>query len=279
MVYIHFPSNLTEEEHMLQAKYQKLKKKKKALQLMKAPKQEPEKPTLKRPTDARDAREVARKLIKSGAIPAIQKQQTKQDQTSFKRPKGQERKRPVPESTVAAYQPFSSTQNDVAQETIISEIIKEEPRVQNLYQHFATERDREERGLNDKSSLDPNQSDKPRAGNTIFVSGNKVSEDFLKKTFNDFGTIVNVSMEIEKGRGFVTFAKPESADRAIAEMHSKNVNGINLQVQLARRQPQIEPINDASSSAVWSSIAASKSQKGSHKDRREMVQYDEDFLL
>lgn len=85
-------------------------------------------------------------------------------------------------------------------------------------------------------------------------------------------------------------------------MHGKNVNGINLQVQLARRQPQIEPINDASSSAVWSSIgglsfiyfnicltyfsfmksfflAASKSQKGSHKDRREMVQYDEDFLL
>jgi len=27
MVYIHFPSNLTEEEQMLQAKYQKLKKK------------------------------------------------------------------------------------------------------------------------------------------------------------------------------------------------------------------------------------------------------------
>lgn len=100
-------------------------------------------------------------------------------------------------------------------------------------------------------------------------------------------------------RGFVTFAKPESADRAIAEMHGKSVNGINLQVQLARRQPQIEPINDASSSAVWSSIgmclikrifaikinfycfilAASKSQKGSHKDRREMVKYDEDFLL
>ena len=27
MVYLHFPSNLTEEELMLQAKYQKLKKK------------------------------------------------------------------------------------------------------------------------------------------------------------------------------------------------------------------------------------------------------------
>ncbi|EDW76861.1 negative elongation factor E [Drosophila tropicalis] len=279
MVYIHFPTNLTEEEQMLQAKYQKLKKKKKALQAHKAPKQEPESAlTLKRPTDARDAREVARKLIKSGAIPAIQKQQTKQDQTSFKRPKGQERaKRSTSETSVAAYQPFSSTQNDVAQE--INEIIKEEPRRQNLYQHFATERDREERGLTEKTTLDTPQPEKPRAGNTIFVSGNKVTEDFLKKTFNDYGTIVNVSMEIEKSRGFVSFAKPESADRAIAEMHGKSVNGINLQVQLARRQPQIEPINDASSSAVWSSIAASKSQKGSHKDHREMVQYNEDFLL
>ncbi|EDW40734.1 negative elongation factor E [Drosophila sechellia] len=280
MVYIHFPNNLTEEEQMLQAKYQKLKKKKKALQAHKAPKPEPESSlTLKRPTDARDAREVARKLIKSGAIPAIQKQ-TKQDQTSFKRPKGQERaKRSTSETSVASYQPFSSTQNDVAQETIISEIIKEEPRRQNLYQHFATERDREERGMPEKVPMDTAQPEKPRAGNTIFVSGNKVTEDFLKKTFNDYGTIVNVSMEIEKSRGFVSFAKPESADRAIAEIHGKNVNGINLQVQLARRQPQIEPINDASSSAVWSSIAASKSQKGSHKDHREMVQYDEDFLL
>ncbi|XP_037933498.1 negative elongation factor E [Teleopsis dalmanni] len=278
MVYIHFPSNLTEEEVMLQAKYQKLRKKKKALQALKAPKQEPEKPlNPKRTTDARDAREVARKLIKSGAIPAIQKQ-TKQDQTSFKRPKGQERKRVAPEASVATYQPFSSTQNDVAQEPIISEIIKEEPRIQNLYQHFASERDREERGITDKTNHDPTQPEKPRAGNTIFVSGNKVNEDFLRKTFNDYGTIINISMEIEKGRGFVTFAKPESADRAIAEMHSKNVNGISLQVQLARRQPQIEPINDASSSAAWSSIASSKSQKGTHKDRREVVQYDEDIF-
>lgn len=145
---------------------------------------------------------MARKLIKSGAIPAIQKQQTKQDQTSFKRPKGQERaKRSTSETTVASYQPFSSTQNDVAQETIISEIIKEEPRRQNLYQHFATERDREERGLVEKSPMDTAQPEKPRAGNTIFVSGNKVTEDFLKKTFNDYGTIVNVSMEIEKRYG------------------------------------------------------------------------------
>ena len=70
-------------------------------------------------------------------------------------------------------------------------------RIHNLYQQFATERDREERGLNDKKT-ETSRNDK-RAGNTIFVSGNKVTEDFLKKHFNCFGTIVNVSMEIEKG--------------------------------------------------------------------------------
>lgn len=85
---------------------------KKALQALKTPKQETEKQLIpKRAVDARDAREVARKLFKSGAIPAIQKPQMKQDQMSFKRPKGQERKRVVPESNVASYQPFSATQS------------------------------------------------------------------------------------------------------------------------------------------------------------------------
>lgn len=84
---------------------------KKALQAHKAPKQETEKPLIpKRAVDARDAREVARKLFKSGAITAIQKPHMKQDQMSFKRPKGQERKRIVPDINVASYQPFSSTQ-------------------------------------------------------------------------------------------------------------------------------------------------------------------------
>lgn len=162
---------------------------------------EVEKPTFKKSTDARDAREVARKLIKSGAIPAIKKAVHKQDQTTFKRPKGQERKRAMADRKVTAYQPFSSTQNDVAQETIISEIIKEEPRIQNLYQHFVQEREREERGFSSdaESNIDIAVIEKPRSGHTIFVSGQKVTEDYLKKTFSDLGTIVHVSMEIEKG--------------------------------------------------------------------------------
>lgn len=175
--------------------------KRKALQIMKSPKTEAEKPSFKKSTDARDAREVARKLIKSGAIAAIKKTIHKQDQTTFKRPKGQERKRTMVDRKVTTYQPFSSTQNDVAQETIISEIIKEEPRVQNLYQHFALERDREERGFGSdgEGNTDVAVGEKPRSGHTIFVSGQKVTEEFLKQTFVEFGTIVHVSMEIEKG--------------------------------------------------------------------------------
>lgn len=91
MGYINFPAAHTEEEQMLQAKYQKLKKKvwaaqcrkkypynsspcpfilqKKALHALKSPKPEIEKPILKRPADARDAREVARKVAITSYYP------------------------------------------------------------------------------------------------------------------------------------------------------------------------------------------------------------------
>lgn len=38
------------------------------------------------------------------------------------------------------------------------------------------------------------------------------------------------------------------------QMNGSMVSGIQLKVSLARRQPVIEPINDASSSATWSTI-------------------------
>lgn len=79
----------------------------------------------------------------------------------------------------------------------------------------------------------------------------------------------------EKGRGFITFSRTEATDKAIEVMHQKLIGGIQLTVSLARKQPQLEPINDASSSAVWSTLATSQSQKGSHKDKRELVSYHE----
>lgn len=80
-----------------------------------------------------------------------------------------------------------------------------------LYQQFEKEKE------GDKKSNIPHK-DKPKTGYTIYVSGKTITEDFLKKHFSEFGTIVNVSMEIEKGRGFVTFSKTEATDRAISDV-------------------------------------------------------------
>ncbi|CAH1112452.1 unnamed protein product [Psylliodes chrysocephalus] len=271
MVYIHFPANFTEEELMLQAKYQKLKKKKKALQALKAPKPEPEKPIIpKRPAEARDAREVAKKLIKSGVIPAISKQQ-KQPEHGFKRPRGLERKL-ISDKTVSGYQPFSAVQMDDGPDNPENK----PPRIKNLYDTFANARDREERGLNEKQQQQQ-KPDKPRQGNTIYVSGYSITEEFLKKHFSTIGKIINISMEIEKNRGFITFEKVDAAERAISEMHGSMVSGIPLKVSLARRQPQIEPINDATSSTAWATLASSHSQKGNHRDKRNLVIYDDIF--
>ena len=85
-------------------------------------------------------------------------------------------------------------------------------------------------------------------------------------------------LKVEKNCGFITFDRADIAERAISEFNGNVVGGIQLKVSMARRQPVIDPINDASSSATWSTIAASHSQKGSHKDKRELVAYDEDVF-
>lgn len=74
---------------------------------------------------------------------------------------------------------------------------------QDLYESFVSARDREERGLTDKPR-EEGRPEKPRSGNTIFVHGLKITEDFLRKTFQSNGSIVNISMEIEKKLVFIS---------------------------------------------------------------------------
>lgn len=97
----------------------------------------------------------------------------------------------ISDKTLSGYQPFSATQSEDDPENPENK----QPRIKNLYDTFATARDREERGLNEKHREKP---EKPRQGNTIYVSGYKITEEFLKKHFSTIGTIVNISMEIEK---------------------------------------------------------------------------------
>jgi len=112
---LHFPSKLTDEEEALQLKYAKLRRKKKQLQEVNKPKQEPEQNKLKRPAEAKDAKEVAKKLLKTGAMKAIkkslEKEKSKEEKTNlgFKRSMGFERKLNGMDRAMSNYQPFSAT--------------------------------------------------------------------------------------------------------------------------------------------------------------------------
>lgn len=70
-------------------------------------------PALKRPAEARDAREVAKKLLKSGAISAIPKPSEKHETAGFKRPQGLERKLSSSDRAPTGFQPFSASQGSM----------------------------------------------------------------------------------------------------------------------------------------------------------------------
>ena len=106
----------------------------------------------------------------------------------------------------------------------------------------------------------------------------KYGSDVLIRGFRIDWACFHFTIIFFQSCGFVTFDKAESAEAAISEHNGTMVQGIQLKVSMARRQPVIEPINDASSSATWSTIAASHSQKGSHKDKRDLVAYEDDMF-
>lgn len=127
-------------------------------------------------------------MIKSGVITAPKT--PKRPEQTFKRSRGLERKLNSTEKTISSYQPFSATQEE-------EEIEAARPRVKDLYNSFVGAQDTGEKSAGDTQSPSK-QEVKPRAGNTIFVCGYKITEDYLKKHFQSFGNIVNISMEVEK---------------------------------------------------------------------------------
>ncbi|XP_061189108.1 negative elongation factor E-like [Saccostrea echinata] len=281
--HVNFPQNLTEEELILKQKYAILKKKKKALQAIRTAKPEREQPQAapaKRPAaeSAEDAKEQAKKLLKSGSI----KIKVDNEKQSFKRSKNQERKLKDPEKTPTAvgFQPFAAAHPD--EDDKDGNKSSQRPRMRGLYDSFVSggyDRDREERReeRNQQERRDRDY-DLPKKGNTIYVNGLGITEEILRKAFSNIGTILNINMERDKHVGFVTFERMESADTAIAEVNGAMVEGIQLKVTMARRQPSFDQNNDQSTKS-WSSIAASNSQKSSYKDKREVVSYDADDIF
>lgn len=294
MVYLHFPSQLTEEEEMLKKKYEKLRRKKKALQNLNAPKQEPPPPKpLKRPLEAKpDAKEVAKKLLKSGAISAI-KVENKERQ-GFKRPKALERKRNAcekPSTSVTGYQPFSASHSldddppvSSPSDPAVSPEPSSRPPVKKLYESFVSSRKLEDEIKEDRTSREnqrrerdrDGRPERPRQGNTVYVRGYGVTQELLQKTFEAVGNIINISMEMDKNCGFVTFEKIDQAEKAIKEVNGTVSNGVRLNVSLARRQPMIPPLGEDSSSLKWAALA-SFPQKGNHnhQDTRSLIVYED----
>ncbi|KAL4708101.1 hypothetical protein ACJJTC_009880 [Scirpophaga incertulas] len=262
MVYLHFPSNLTEEELMLQAKYQKLKKKKKALQALKAPKQEPEKPILpKRPTEARDAREIARKLIKSGAIQAIKSPPPQPQNATFKRPRaGRERKLSGSAGAaggVASYQPFSASQEPPPPEE------KPAPRVKYLYDSFVTAREKDE-----KSPRTQNNSEVPNTGIkscTLQVTGSRITEEAVKRRLKTFEPFTYIQ-ENDDERVFLTFDTAEIANKAQAALEGCEEG---WRVSTTRKPPQ--------PAGAWTPSPSSRNPAPPKDSKRTLLTYDDIF--
>ncbi|XP_054156453.1 negative elongation factor E-like [Oppia nitens] len=296
MVFIQLPTQLTDEEQMLQRKYQKLKRKKKALQALRAPKPEaqPIQQPIKRTSESgTDAKEVAKKLLKLGKIHAIKQPLAKDRQASgFKRSVSLERKRGVGSDRPGGYQPFNQSQSIDDDNAPLENIVSN--RVKPLYETFISSRDpetiaREETVREKRRDGKANyvNRDTPQTGNTIYVHGIGINEPTLRTGFSMFGNIMNITVEVDKNCGFVTFDSIECANKAINDMNHKLVNGIKLKVSLARKQPVVNEkkpdiSNDTiahSSSAstvdVWSTIAAKYSQKSDVKSKRSLLSYEE----
>ncbi|XP_050030810.1 negative elongation factor E [Dermacentor andersoni] len=284
MVYLHFPSQYTEEEDMLQKKYQKLKRKKKALQQTKTPKQEPPpvQTTLRKGHDQvseskPDAKEVAKKLLKSGAISAIKVEN--KERHGFKRSKASERKRSLNDRPGGiGYQPYAANhptedESDVTG-TSSSSPSSSRPAMKSLYESFVSGGNLDEDDPKHLETPRDSTPEKPRQKNTLYVHGAGVSEDLLRGSFAPYGSLLNISMELDKNCGFVTFEKIECAEKAVVEMNGATVSGIKLRVSFARRQPLIPQSADGSP-ATWTSMASNYSQKGGSADNRKAVLYND----
>ncbi|ESO03970.1 hypothetical protein HELRODRAFT_191815 [Helobdella robusta] len=115
-----------------------------------------------------------------------------------------------------------------------------------------------------------------RRGSTVHVFASGMNEMFIQKTFACAGNLVHISHDANKNTAFVTFENVACAEEAINQLNEKTVEGITLKVSMARKQPNFD--SNAEPPADWSAIAASSSQKGSHKDCRSLVTYGDEMF-
>ena len=143
----------------------------------------------------------------------------------FKRPNFSQERKKAQNMETTSYHPYSSTsEEENASKSPLPGIEKAEQPNGNRSISFLYQQIVQEKEPTETKKPSPQQKDKPKSGFTVYVSGKAITEDFLKKHFSEYGTIVNVSMEIEKGRGFITFSKTEATSHAITEVILKSLH-------------------------------------------------------
>jgi negative elongation factor E len=257
-----------------------------------------------------DAKEVAKKLLKSGAIAAIKAPERKDA--------GFMRKRVSLDRSIdrpGGYQPFSSS-NSVEGESIDEPVSapadpNPAPHVRpaefsakyNLYSNFVSAKDvetiaREEtlRERKREGKAHYVNRDLPNQGNTVYVRGAGLTDPSLRAEFSMCGTIVQITIESEKSCAFVTFETIEEANKAIDALNGSTIDNVQVQVSLARKQPVIKQKHSSSSTSSssdvapsntnsWTSIAANYYKEGLEKNstaakdnprsRRPAIVYDD----
>ncbi|XP_033121203.1 negative elongation factor E-like [Anneissia japonica] len=274
-----FPSRLTEEEEILQQKFALLKKKRRALHLLKQAKNKPptESQVVKPKGIKRTVSEVSQEEAKETAKKVLLSQSalTKVKESGFKRSKHFEKKTKdsdkCDKSGVVAFEPFNGAATEDAPPTPGKE---RRSSYRPLYESFVSSSDRYSRKYNEADSRPSYPDLEPKRGNTIYVKGyNMLSEEICKEAFHKFGNILNMNLEKDKNVAFVTFEKIEAADQAIKEMDKAIFRDVKLKVSFARRQPVQENAGD--SSFPWGDVSFSRT-KPKHKDQRPILRYDED---
>ncbi|XP_069098086.1 negative elongation factor E-like [Pleurodeles waltl] len=115
----------------------------------------------------------------------------------------------------------------------------------------------------------------PRKGNTVYVHGAGMTKTMLRGAFANYGNIIDLATDSVRNCAFVTFEKMESADQAIAELNGTKVEDVLMKVSIAHKQPMLEA---ATGNSVWGSLSVQNSSKGSHRDKRSQVVYNEDLF-
>ncbi|XP_071948449.1 negative elongation factor E-like [Antedon mediterranea] len=271
-----FPSRLTEEEEILQQKFALLKKKKRALYLLKQAKAKPpaESQEAKPKGNAKrtisevsqeEAKEMAKKVL------ATQSAMVKKEK-GFKRSKHFERKIKETEkpdkSGMVPFEPFNGAGEEDAPSTPTKD---RRSSYRPLYESFVSSSDRQPRKYEER----PSYSDmEPKRGNTIYVKGtNMLTEKLCQEAFKKYGNILNMNLEKDKNVAFVTFDKVEGAEAAIKDMNKAIMQDVRLRVSFARRQPLQEGPGDSSS--PWADVSFNRT-KPRHQDKRSVLSYKED---